>query len=300
MPAGFNKGQVEYIKAIASVNDHKTYKPISYPATQSLTISNDLTKTHNTALSYRLWCLGKRPIVRDTLGNLTQLGSATIDSLDAFDIPMDVGSSADPFVTERHGSEGFLESTHLRLRCVLPNEDATGDMSVLHGEYRIIVFRARERQHHEKEHTMDQSNPFYNLFRGARNHNIGFNGYEHKEGEVGNVAYEDNSNAAFYDQYWVSHDGAMTLPINRESYVVMKDHRFFLGKEYGGKNIYETTLHWDWNDPLDTASSDVTDGIQDKNFTWYILIMGTTNNFDGAAAPKLTVKITGTTHMTSG
>jgi hypothetical protein len=210
MPAGFNKGQVEYIKAIASVNDHKTYKPIQFPASQSLTISNDLTKVHNTALSYNLWCLGQRPIVRDEYGNLTQLGSATVNSLDAFNIPVDDGASANPTEVERVGTEGFLESTHLRLRCVLPNEDATGDMSVLHGEYRIIVFRARDRQSHVLEHTMDQSNPFYNLFRGISNYNIGFAGYEKKEGFEGTVDYDVNTLAQNYDRFWVSHDGAMT------------------------------------------------------------------------------------------
>lgn len=305
MPAGFNKGQVEYIKAIASVNDHKTYKRVAFPASQDLDVDNDLTKTHNTSLKYRIWTLGQRPYTRvvqaaPTDPLLARYSADDMEELNAFDIPKT--TNADGLVTElyREGDEGFLESTHLRLRCLLPTADGNGDLSALHGEYRIIVFRARDTQSHVLEHTQDQSNLFYNLFRGTNNYNIGFNGFENKESMAGTVSYANSFDADKYDYTWVSHDGAMTLPINREAWVVMKDHRFFLGKEYGGKNIYETTLHWDWKDPISTSSDDVSEANPDKNYNWHILIMGTTNNFNGVANAKLVVKITGTTHMTSG
>lgn len=300
MPAGFNKGQVEYIKAIASVNDHKTYKPIVWPVTQNLTQSNDLSKTHNTTLKYRLWTLGQRPYTRNDAGAIARYAAADMEELDAFNIPKTTDSDGTVGAQIREGDEGFLESTHLRLRCILPTDDTSGDLSVLHGEYRIIVFRARDTQSHVLEHTKDQANLFFNLFRGIQNYNIGFSGYESKEGIQGTVDYVPYSAPTGYDQYFVSHDGAMTLPVNREAWVVMKDHRFFLGKEYGGKNIYETTLHWDWRDPIATASDDITESNPDKNYNWHVLIMGTTNNLDGTADARLVVKMTGTTHMTSG
>lgn len=300
MPAGFNKGQVEYIKAIASVNDHKSYKPIRFPASQDLNVDNDLTKTHNESLKYRIWTLGQRPYTRGQDGTLGRYATTDMEELDAFTIPKAANSDGLVLPSNREGDEGFLESTHLRLRCLLPNADGNGDLSTLHGEYRIIVFRARDTQSHVLEHTKDQSNLFYNLFRGNENYNIGFNGFENKEGLQGTVDYDNDSSSTRYDGLWVSHDGAMTLPVNREAWVVMKDHRFFLGKEYGGKNIYETTLHWNWQDPIATASDDITESNPDKNYNWHILIMGSTNNFNGVANAKLVCKITGTTHMTSG
>ena len=95
--------------------------------------------------------------------------------------------------------------------------------------------------------------------------------------------------------------GVMTLPINKQDYVVMKDHRFFLGKEYGGKNIYETTFHWDWNDPFSTQASDLSHtDVNEKNYCWYIMLFANNNTYSGSNFPELNVSITGTTHCTSG
>lgn len=305
MPAGFNKGQVEYIKTIANVNGHKTYKPISFPADSTNVYANQLDGTVDNWTKWKMFCLDRRPQMRAPNANQSQpndLGVYTdteITQLDVFNIPKTLNSDGEVGVKEREGDEGFLESTHLRLRCVLTHQ-STGDFTADHGEYRIIVFRARDRQHPDIEHMADENNPFYNLFRGTQNYNIGFNGYENKEAIQGTVKYQDLTDTTHHDQLWVSSSGCMTLPVNKEAYIVMKDHRFFLGREYGGKNIYETTLHWNWNDPVATASPHVSDTSNDKNYNWYILIMGTNNNNSTSNVASLSVKITGTTHMTSG
>jgi hypothetical protein len=92
----------------------------------------------------------------------------------------------------------------------------------------------------------------------------------------------------------------MTVPINKESWVVMRDHRFYLGKEYGGKNIYEDAFHWDWKDPIATSSDDVTETDNEKNYTWYIMLMANNNSLISQDNPTLSIRFTGTTHMTSG
>lgn len=305
MPAGFNKGQVEYIKTIANVNGHKTYKPVRWPLLNSTIYDNALTKTQDLYTKWRMFCLDRSPQVRKPSATpsdpneLGVYGDTVIVPLDAFNVPIAANSDGVVNETQREGTEGFLESTHLRLRCVLKHA-TDGGFEADHGEYRIIVFRARDRQHPEIEHMQDENNPLYNLFRGMNNYNIGFDGYELKENQQGTIKYSDDSSDGNYDVTWASSTGCFNLPVNKEAWIVMKDHRFFLGREYGGKNIYETTLHWNWNDPVATASPHVSDTTNDKNYNWYILIMGTNNNANTTNVASLSVKITGTTHMTSG
>lgn len=296
MPAGFNKGQVEYIKAIANVNGHKTYKNVQFNRNMTA-VSNDLTQiTYDNLTRYRVWCIGQKPIVRDTTGALGTL--AAVEPLDAFNIPKSTNSDGVVGLHVREGDEGFLESTHLRVRVILPHNAST--FADDHCECRMIVFRTRDKQSHLTAQMMDVNNLYYNLFHGNYGYNIGFSGYENKEVIQGDTNYVASSAASDSGTLNVGNQDALTLPINKESYIVMKDHRFFLGKEYGGKNIYETTLHWDWKDPIATSSHDVTETENDKNYTWYILLMANNNNFDSESCPDLNVRITGTTHMTSG
>lgn len=305
MPAGFNKGQIEYIKTIASVNDHDSYKRIQYPSNNT-PYTDALDSTHDSYLTWKLFTLDRNPRMRvpntTTPSDPNDIGiytSTDMTELDCFSIPIASNSDGPVAEGQRVGVEGFLESTHLRIRCTLVHQ-TSGDFNADHGEYRMIVFRARDRQHSEQEQSKDDNNPFYNLFRGIGNYNIGFKGYEAKERLSGTVKYGNDSSATNYDHAWISATGAMTAPVNKESWVVMKDHRFFLGREYGGKNLFETTLHWNWKDPIATTSQYVTDTDNDKNYAWYILIMGLNNNASTTNKASLGVKITGTTHMTSG
>lgn len=309
MPAGFNTGQVEYIKAIANVNAHKTYKPVTYN-NNLVTAANSLTRTTADNLAkYQLFCLGKAPQVRDTTGATGVLSS--VIALDAFYIPIadtavtPAGGGAAVEVANsiitadaRDGPEGFLESTHLNVRLVLPHK--TNSFADDHCEIRMLVFRARDRQHHDPLYAKDVNNPYYNLFHATNNYNVGFSGYENKPDVHGDISYVGTTAPAVSGLAWVGHQDALTMPVNKQSWIVMKDHRFFLGKEYGGKNIYETTLHWDWRDPISANSSDVTDTDNDKNYTWYILFIASNNNFTSADTPEITVRMMGTTHMTSG
>jgi hypothetical protein len=71
-------------------------------------------------------------------------------------------------------------------------------------------------------------------------------------------------------------DDLMTIRVNKDDYVVMKDVRFFLGKEHG-KSHFEDHLHWDWNDPIDTANDNVlsSETLNGKNYRWYMTLIGT-------------------------
>lgn len=298
MPAGFNNGQIEYIKAVANVNGHKTYKAITWPLIRDSIATNHLANTHDTNLKYKLFTLGSAPLVfpSGSVDATTDLITVpNTEELQVFNIPAVADENAD--IDERQGAEGFLESTHLRFRCLIDNP-STGGFHSEHNEYRMIVFRHKERQHSNRQHAENFCNPFYDLFHGTANFKCGFTGHRRQEVINGSVTYINDASTDKYSSLWVDAQSAMTIPINKEDYVVMKDHRFFLGKEYGGKNIFETTLHWDWRDPIATTSTDVTDTESNKNYSWFILVMGNSNNTEGDAT--LNIQIHGTTHMTSG
>lgn len=297
MPAGFNNGQIEYIKAIANVNGHKTYKSITFNPAAVTSATNYLNFTTQDAKArYGVWTLGTKPNMRDSAGNIG-IPPDNYHQLSAFSIPKAANSDGIVNSYEREGDEGFLESTHLNLRVVAPTT-GTGDMHNDHTEYRLIVFRARDRQHHLMTHAKDTNNFQYNLFRGLRNYNIGFSGYEDKEDLGGTLNYVNDT--SFPGEFFIDSQDAMTAPINKASYVVMRDHRFFLGKEYGGKNIYEDVLHWDWKDPIATSSVDVTETDGEKNYAWMIMLIANNNSFTVNDSPTISVRMMGTTHMTSG
>jgi hypothetical protein len=302
MPAGFNTGQIEYIKAIANVNGHKTYKDISYNRNAASSATAHLNfQTSDGKCRYGVWCLGQKPVVRDSSGNIGVTGAA-FHELDAFNIPKSTNSDGIVYETQREGDEGFLESTHLNMRLLLPHTDSSSasTFNLDHVEFRMIVFRARDRQHHLETHLKDTNNFLFNLFRGNRNHAIGFAGLQRKEEIDGNLNYDAHTDPDFSGIYNVQGQDAMTVPINKESWVVMRDHRFYLGKEYGGKNIYEDAFHWDWKDPIATSSDDVTETDNEKNYTWYIMLMANNNSLISQDNPTLSIRFTGTTHMTSG
>jgi len=301
MPAGFNTGQIEYIKAIANVNGHKTYKDISYNRDATASTTDHLNQaTGDTKCRFGVWTLGQVPQLRDGSGNIG-VTTLPIHQLNAFNIPKTTDS--DGIVTEiqREGDEGFLESTHINMRLLLPHGDGTSaGFQPDHVEFRMLVFRARDRQHHLSSHLKDTNNFMFNLFRGNQNHAIGFSGWQRKEEIDGNLNYNVSTGHTKSGILNVQNQDAMTIPVNKESWVVMRDHRFYLGKEYGGKNIYEDTFHWDWKDPIATSSDDVTETDNEKNYTWYIMLIANNNSLVSQDNPTISIRFTGTTHMTSG
>ena len=300
MPAGFNTGQIEYIKAIANVNGHKTYKDIGYNREASASPTLHLnSQTADLKCRYGVWCLGQKPVLRDNQGNIG-VTSAPIHELNAFLIPKAANSNGTVYETQREGDEGFLESTHVNMRLLVPHLDGTTTFHPDHIEFRMIVFRARDRQHHLETHLKDTNNYMYNLFRGNRNHAIGFAGYQRKEEIDGNLDYTNNSVINQSGLFNVQNQDVMTIPVNKESWVVMRDHRFYLGKEYGGKNIYEDSFHWDWKDPIATTSDDVTETDNEKNYTWYIMLIANNNSLTAQDNANVSIRFSGTTHMTSG
>lgn len=93
-------------------------------------------------------------------------------------------------------------------------------------------------------------------------------------------------------------DDLMTARINKDDYVVMKDVRFFIGKEHG-KSHFEDTLHWDWNDPIDTPSTNVLSSptLNSKNYRWHMTLIGTSG---GSGECALNATVRWTTKMESG
>ena len=148
MPAGFNTGQIEYIKAIANVNGHKTYKGIGYnrEAVASTTTHLNMVTSDNKS-AYGVWCLGTKPLMRDSSGNIG-IPTLPIHELDSFNIPKSPNSDATVYEDSREGDEGFLESTHVNMRLLLPHSNGDTTFNPDHVEFRMIVFRARDNQHH--------------------------------------------------------------------------------------------------------------------------------------------------------
>ena len=222
MPAGFNKGQIEYIKAVANVNGHKTYKPISFPATANYT-ADHLTDVHDSATYFHAMCLTRSPLVRNHEGSTPVANSieplsdlVDVTDLDALTIVHETDTD-NPF--KRRTTECFLESTHLNFRMCQLNGTG-GAFSDLHSEYRMIVFRARDVQNDDQVRAMDHSNWLYNLFHGRANYKIGFKGVQRTDAEAGLITYVQSTNSADANIYWADQVGCFNLPVNKEDYVV--------------------------------------------------------------------------------
>lgn len=228
----------------------------------------------------------------------------------------------------RAGVEGFLESTHLKLFATLPahDDDGSGTLGSPHYEFRIIVFRNKlptwtpnDGETHDR-HTIREGvsllNPNYDLFMGQTGRARGFCGWrKNKNFDLGN----EGEREVYQGKKWLrgatsAITGAgeifppgemlfttkdyMTMPLNRNDYVVHTDQRFFLGKEHG-KSHMEKEFHFDWNDFIDTPEPDLTTSptLDKKNYEWQFVILGTTN---GVAAADLKLELRATTAMKSG
>lgn len=96
----------------------------------------------------------------------------------------------------------------------------------------------------------------------------------------------------------LTHRDLMTMPLNKNDYVVMRDVRFFLGQAQG-KSHFEDVFDFDFNDPIHTADLDLlsSDTLSNKNYRWHCVIIGTSNGQDPV---HLNYEIRGTTCTQSG
>jgi len=96
----------------------------------------------------------------------------------------------------------------------------------------------------------------------------------------------------------LTHRDLMTMPLNKNDYVVMRDVRFFLGQSQG-KSHFEDVFDFDFNDQINTADTDLlsSDTLADKNYRWHCVIIGTSNGKDPV---HLNYEIRGTTCVQSG
>jgi hypothetical protein len=291
--APFNKRQIGYIKAIADVGGHTTY------SNEVLNASNTLAKlnsnpTHDGKGQYSFVSIGNAPKVyiagsSDIKASITN-SRDWFYSIPVYDIPVNTDETA---VTEsqRVTPECYLESVHARMRLIQELDVTTNDKS--HQEYRMLVFRHKERQCSDERYAENFSNPLYDMFLATNNFKCGPLGYREKSDINANndyVAYNSTTNDA---------QSLMTNMTNKEDYVFMKDVRFYLGKEYGGKHIYEDVWHWNHGDPIATEATDLTQNeSNNKNYTWYVALFAVTNANTTADMPY--VRIDTTTHVTSG
>jgi len=292
--APFNKRQIGYIKAIADVGGHTTYLPTI------LNADNNLAKlaantTHDGKGKYAFISIGNAPQVYTSGSTDTKhaINSSRpwFHALPVYSVPVNKDEVA---VTgsERVTPECYLESVHARLR-MIQELDVT-DNTKSHQEYRMLVFRHKERQCSDERYAENFSNPLYDMFLSTANYKYGPLGVRQKSDIASNNDYIGVADA-FNDI-----QSLMTNMTNKEDYVFMKDVRFYLGKEYGGKHIYEDVLHWDHADPIATEATDLTHNeSNNKNYSWYVAIFCTTN------APTVVaefpyVRMDTTTHVTSG
>lgn len=295
MPAGFNKGQIEYIKTIANVNGHKTYKDTTV-GSQNHTVTSGTAAVQDDHLKYAVWCLGDRPVTQPTGAidaNTNGVYDGTFTPIDVYHVQIESDQAAADNA-QRVTPECFLESLNINMRHIT-NIDQTIDQQS-HKEFRLVIFRHREKQHASPQLAENLSNPLYDMFHGAANYKYGPKGHRNKMDEEGNINYDAHTGYEVkYDR-----DAMMTDPINSEDYIVMKDCRYYLGREYGGKHIYEDRFHWNFEDPIVTDNDDISYVDSNKNYCWYIMLLGVNNDGTNAIDNLGYVRFACNTHVTSG
>lgn len=203
----------------------------------------------------------------------------------------------------RVGEDYYVEATHIRWRFTTPDFTVASGKQP-HHEYRFIVFRQRkptlQRDHNPTGDAAQWLNFNYDLFSGYQGRRVGWSGHRRHQEFDGDEVY-DNSPVDFRinnvnQAQKLTTDDIMTMPLNDADYVIMRDERFFLGAEHG-KSHYETTTRFDWSDPGSTSEANLIDGMDDgKNYDWWFLILGTTND---SVTPNLNMVVRGTTAVTS-
>jgi len=292
--APFNKRQIGYIKAIADVGGHTTYASQVLNADDNLA-KLDSTATHDGKGKYAFISIGNAPKVY-TSGSTNTMHSINdsrpwFHHIPVYNVPVNTDETG-VTIHQRVTPECYLESVHARMR-LIQQLDVT-DNTKSHQEYRMLVFRHKERQCSDERYAENFSNPLYDMFLSTSNYKYGVAGYRNKSDIGASNDYVGAANTKNDIQ------SLMTNMVNKEDYVFMKDVRFYLGKEYGGKHIYEDTFHWDHADPIATEATDLTyNESNNKNYSWYVAIFCTTNA-PGVVADFPYVRFDTTTHVTSG
>ena len=163
MPAGFNKGQIEYIKTIANVNGHKSYKATK-TGDQDHGHTNGLQPPVDDHCRVAIWTLGPVPLMRGTGaqdGNTNVAADSDFATLDVYNIPIHT-DQATATEAQRVTPECFLESVNLKMRHIVQLDETIDTQS--HKEFRFIVFRHREKQHASAQLAENFSNPLYDMF----------------------------------------------------------------------------------------------------------------------------------------
>lgn len=288
-----------YVRAVAHGGAHDMYKGI-FKSTQT-SANYYLGTAHDRYHMFHLSHIPKTQIEKDWHGNNSwelqdlshNLPVAHVhnDTCEAFDFPKGTDVSA---TTKNHhsryGDNVFLDSTNLRIRISMPQARFNLDEQCM---ARFIVVRSKEKQSNIVEKSLDHANPHYDLFINSDGFEVGLNGYvDHVDAEN----YIKNTGHQGYPPMM-----QQNLMINKRKYVIMKDCKFNLGKDFGAL-AFETRLRWDWQDQMmdipavrpDVTSSDDGDGPL-KNYSWYMICLAT-NPIGGEATQTLNVEMFGTTH----
>lgn len=229
---------------------------------------------------------------------------------------------------------GDLNADLAAIQSLINQYNAKHTMGQDHYEFRWIVWRSKNPTFSRLGDDTDGNsnleairngcsfrNPGYDLFVGQTGRKRGFMGYTHHP-KLDHFRDPDNNPSERYSGYVTTQnhtwsntghtytqdhpdgeqpftvDDLLTCRLNRDDYVIMKDVRFFLGKEHG-KSHFEDTLHWDWNDPIDTPHENVLSSptLNNKNFRWHMTLIGTSG---GRNPVVLNESVRWTTKMTSG
>lgn len=302
MPLTLTSRDKAYVRAVAHGGAHNMYKGIRNTLISSSTKGKMFLGTAHAR--YVMMHLGIKPKsqIAKTWHTGNNFEAQDIDhdivgeyknshDLEAFYFPKAADSaSSTKLFSRRYGDNVFLESTTLRLRVNLPHSRYNADQNCFG---RIIVFRSKEKQNHIPEESLDHANPHYDLFLNDYGYQVGLNGH---------VSHEDDENYIKQGSHVSNHAlSVQNMMVNKKKYVVMKDCKFNLGKDFGAL-AFETNLHWDWKDQMNEIPSNRDDitaaqggDCPNKNYEWYILVIGTNPNGE-TATQDLAVEVHGTTH----
>lgn len=301
MPLTLTSRDKAYVRAVAHGGAHKMFMGYQGTVTSGSSVGKMSIGTDHSR--YIMMHLGLKP--KSQIAKTWHTGN----NFEAQDIDHDIGSQyknshnlsmfqfpkgadtagATKEYSKRYGDSVFLESTHVRLRVNLPHSRYNADQNCFG---RCIVFRSKEKQNHIPEESLDHANPHYDLFIDAAGTERGLNGY---------VNHQDEENYVHESSHQNYHATTLqNLLVNKKKYVVMKDCKFNLGKDFGAL-AFETTLHWDWKDQMNEIPAnrgDITAAqggdCPNKNYEWYILVIGCNPNGE-TATQDLACEVLGTT-----
>lgn len=198
-------------------------------------------------------------------------------------------SSSTKLFDKRYGDNVFLDSSSLSIRISMPLGRYNSDEQ---SHCRFLIFRARDKQSNVAETSHDHANPHYDLFLNQYGTELGLNGYVDHQDSENYIKDSTHRNLSAHHIH--------SLLVNKKKYVVMKDCKFNLGRDFGSIAM-QTKVRWDWNDQMLDIPSDRDDVTQaqdgpniDKNYSWYFLLIAT-NPYGGTATQTLTTEIIGTT-----